>query len=177
MSQEPGRAEIRAGCIGHDLTIVGSGEVVFSEVGRPLESSHDISVRVLASSQGEPFVGAPYLESELPVERDGGAVVCEDAKVQAREPQPVIREVQGGLQQFRAHPFPLPVVAYGHPEVPECLILGCRWRYKERCPTTSPPAQATRENSPSRSSASLSRQGPVEENGSPNVSAIARGPE
>ena len=41
-----------------------------------------MGVRVLARSQGEPFVRALHLEAELPVERDGRFVGREDAQVQ-----------------------------------------------------------------------------------------------
>ncbi len=83
-----------------------------------LEASHDVGIRVLAASQGESFVGPLYLKSELPVERDGNPVVYEHAEGHAGEPQPVIREVQGSLKEFRADALTLPVVANGHPKVP-----------------------------------------------------------
>src|SRR5215212_8027288 len=81
-----------------------------------LETSHGVGVYVLAVPEGEAAVRTLNLEPELLIEGDPGGVVHVDAQFDAREVQPVVREVQRRLHQHRPDTLALPVVAYGHPD-------------------------------------------------------------
>jgi hypothetical protein len=104
--------------------VLGSSRGGGSRKLRALEAGHDVGVRVLARSQGEPFVRALHLEAELPVERDGRFVGREGAQVQAREPNQLSARSKAASISFVPTPRPRQSSRTAIPKCPECLLLG-----------------------------------------------------
>src|SRR5215210_2198669 len=80
------------------------------------QPGHRVGVHVLAIPEGEVMVCALDFEPELLIQGDRGGVVHIDVQLDAREVQPVVRQVQRRLHKRRPDAFTLPVVAHGHPD-------------------------------------------------------------
>src|SRR5215203_6825460 len=82
-----------------------------------LSAGHRIGIHVFAAPEGEAVVSALDLEPELLIESDSSGVVDVHGEFDAREVEPVIRQVQGRLHQRGADAPALPVIAHSHADL------------------------------------------------------------
>src|ERR671920_1832913 len=80
------------------------------------DAGHRVGVDVLTVSEGQSAVGTLDLEPKFLIESYCSGIIHVDAQFDAREIQPVVRQVQRRLHQRRPYPLALPVVTHGHPD-------------------------------------------------------------
>src|SRR5918911_4265007 len=85
-------------------------------VARLPDAGHRVGVDVLTVSEGQSAVGTLDLEPKFLIESYCSGIIHVDAQLDAREVQPVVRQVQCRLHQRRPDTLALPVIAYGHPD-------------------------------------------------------------
>src|SRR5919107_6200285 len=79
-------------------------------------AGHRVGVDVLPVSEVQWAVGTLDLEPKFLIESYCSGIIHVDAQLDARDVQPVVRQVQRRLHKRRPYPLALPVVAYGHPD-------------------------------------------------------------
>src|SRR5918998_3555509 len=103
------------------------GEEASEAVDGLPEAGHRIGVHVLTVSEGQAAMGALYLEPKPLVEGHRGRVVHVDAKLDARQVQPVVCQIERRSHQRRPDSLALPVVAHGHPHAADVPHARAVW--------------------------------------------------